>query len=402
MHKQQAHSGVVRKDDADKSKKIDEITPQLLTYMGNKRKLLPHIHQLLSHVSKELGRTVSFADPFSGSGVVARMALAAPECHHVIANDNATYAHLCNLCYLRPLSSESYATVCSLIDIANALPPPPEDNHWVARHWAPRDDAHILDGERCYFTRENALVIDSIRNFIDSDAVPHGLKPYLLAPLLVQCSIHNNTNGQFAAFYKDEHGIGAFGGKKAVDIKRITQRIVLPYPQWPVAFGDAPNVSLTCKDVLEWANDTLATGNEPIDFVYLDPPYNKHPYNIYYFLLEIIAKWDKNICVPDSYRGQPKNWERSPFNSSVHAYTAFQQLIHQTNARFIAVSYYDAGILSIADIDSILAAFGDVQRFPIDHSSVYAKLHGIGSYKRATPKESAKEYLWLLRKHIHT
>ena len=32
-------------------------------------------------------------------------------------------------------------------------------------------------------------------------------KPFLLAPLIVQCSIHNNTNGQFSAFYKDENGI---------------------------------------------------------------------------------------------------------------------------------------------------------------------------------------------------
>ena len=38
---------------------------------------------------------------------------------------------------------------------------------------------------------------------------------YLLAPLLVQCSIHNNTNGQFSAFYKDVDGIEKLGGKRS-------------------------------------------------------------------------------------------------------------------------------------------------------------------------------------------
>ena len=38
-------------------------------------------------------------------------------------------------------------------------------------------------------------------------------KPFLLAPLLIECSIHNNTDGKFASFYK-ENNIGKFGGKK--------------------------------------------------------------------------------------------------------------------------------------------------------------------------------------------
>ena len=38
--------------------------------------------------------------------------------------------------------------------------------------------------------------------------------PLLLGPLLVQCSIHNNTNGQFSAYYKNEEKTkGMYGGK---------------------------------------------------------------------------------------------------------------------------------------------------------------------------------------------
>ena len=37
-----------------------------------------------------------------------------------------------------------------------------------------------------------------------SEKVPEELRCYLLAPLLIQCSIHNNTSGQFSAYYKDK------------------------------------------------------------------------------------------------------------------------------------------------------------------------------------------------------
>lgn len=397
---------------------IDFLKQQLITYMGNKRKLLTHIDDIITHVQDQLGgRTLSFADPFSGSGVVSRLALASGRVHHLLTNDLALYAHTCNLCYLRTPTDHTRTLIHTLIDTANALPDPtsPEDL-WIARFWAPADDTHIIEGERCYFTRENALRIDAIRNFIASDAVPENLKPYLLAPLLVQASIHNNTNGQFAAFYKDAEGIGAFGGKKATDVKRITQRIALPYPCWldentTLASQSDPDcvLELSQKDALQWTRDVSTT----VDLLYLDPPYNKHPYAIYYFLLDIIAHWDKTIEIPDSYRGQPKTWIKSPFNSSIGAADALRTMIADTPARFVALSYYDAGILSVEEIDALLAEYGSVERQAIQHN-VYKRLHGLGTYKRAaaplpgslgfaksaadSTSTGAKEYLWLLRK----
>lgn len=381
----------------------DFLKQQLITYMGNKRKLLPHIHDVISYVQQQIhndtGReTISFADPFSGSGVVTRLALVSEHVSHIVANDLAHYAHTCNLCYLRTPSDHDRMRIHALIDRANALPDPTSEQQWIATHWAPADDEHILEGERCYFTRQNAMRIDAIRNFIDSHHVPDELKPYLLAPLLAQASIHNNTNGQFAAFYKDADGVGAFGGKKAVDFKRITERITLPYP----CFYDnlETTTNLTRKDAIQWSKD-MTNNAETIDLLYLDPPYNKHPYSIYYFLLDIIAKWDKTIDIPESYRGQPKTWVRSPFNSSTDAAHAMRSMIANTPARFVALSYYDAGILSVQDIDALMTEYGHVERHPIQHN-VYKRLHGIGTYKRETHthnEQAAKEYLWVLKKY---
>ena len=398
---------------------------QLVTYMGNKRKLLHHIDAAIDHVRKELAQTtISFADPFSGSGVVSRLALASGKVHHLATNDIAHYAHTANLCHLhKPTHTDTHTHIQQLITQANQQADN-NTNHdpWIATHWAPQNDNHILPEERCYFTQENARRIDAIRNFIASDAVPTHLKPYLLAPLLSECSIHNNTNGQFAAYYRDGSPTktGAFGGKHNVDYKRITQPIRLPNePIWAPTTHTPTTITTHNLDINQWTQEMIDTNPHnptPIDLIYIDPPYNKHPYAIYYFLLDIIDTWDKTIDIPNSYRGQPKTWTKSPFNSTIGATEALATLVAAAPAKFVALSYYDAGIIPVAEIDTMLGALGDVQKIPIRHG-VYNRLHGLGAYKRkecaagdsdTTSKstligpECAKEYMWILRKHPTT
>ena len=62
-----------------------------------------------------------------------------------------------------------------------------------------------------YIHRKNGKRIDKYRHLINQ--LPPSLQPFLLAPLLIKCSMHNNTNGQFSAFYKNENKIGAYGEK---------------------------------------------------------------------------------------------------------------------------------------------------------------------------------------------
>jgi adenine-specific DNA-methyltransferase len=50
------------------------LTAQLLTYLGNKRALLPFLEKGVGRVQKRLGRKkLSIFDAFSGSGIVARL-----------------------------------------------------------------------------------------------------------------------------------------------------------------------------------------------------------------------------------------------------------------------------------------------------------------------------------------
>ena len=42
-----------------------------------------------------------------------------------------------------------------------------------------------------------------------------------------------------------------------------------------------------------------------------------------------------DIEIPDTYRGQPKNWKKSKYNSFTNAKKAFEDLIKKTRSKFI-------------------------------------------------------------------
>ena len=209
----------------------------------------------------------------------------------------------------------------------------------------------------------------------------------MLAPLLTEVSKHNNTNGQFSAFYKGEDGIGKYGGKKEIDVARITKKITIPYP----IFSEEPcEVFVSKSDVKDWVREI-----PEVDLVYYDPPYNKHPYSIYYFLLDIVNDWDLTINIPDTYRGQPKNWYKSPYNSFKKAKQEFEFLIKNTKSKFIMVSYNNGGIIPLDDLNAILSKYGKVTKFPIDHK-IYNRMKGIASKKRKKQDVKVREFIWLV------
>ena len=74
-------------------------TEQIITYMGNKRKVLPHIEPILERVKAKLGKEkLAIGEGFSGSGIVAR--LFKNHASAIYINDLAGYSETLNKCYL--------------------------------------------------------------------------------------------------------------------------------------------------------------------------------------------------------------------------------------------------------------------------------------------------------------
>lgn len=365
---------------------MDFLTKQIPTYLGNKRKLLPEIAACITDIENILNKQdIITADGFSGTGIVSR--LLKIHSSTLFTNDIAGYSKTFNHCFLSTLSEKEKSQLKKTIEKANiyAHSQSNEHKHWIEKHWAPGDDTNINPTERVYFTQENARLIDRYRHFIT--VTPKKFRPFLLALLLVECSIHNNTSGHFSAFYKKD-GKGEYGGKTGTDIKRITQKITLT--DLPILSDHKCNIHISQQDTNKWV-ETLPE----VDIMYYDPPYNKHPYSIYYFLLDIINNWNTDMKIPETYRGQPKTWYKSAYNSFVKAETAFEDLIQKTRAKFILLSYNNGGIIPLPTLEKILKKYGTVTKRPVVHKT-YNKLKGIANYKRQKKQKKITEFIWIL------
>ena len=329
--KKESKEPKVKKAKKEPKEEVPEyLRSQIITYMGNKRKILPRLEEILIYIKQQLGKDkLKIGDGFSGSGIVSRMFK--KHASDLYTNDLAGYSRTLNSCYLATPSPETFAKICEYVDEANRKGDEMDVKApWISKHWT---------GARAYYTETNGKRIDAMREYIQT--IPEDFRDFVMAPLLVECSIHANTNGQFASFFK-----GGFGGKTGTDLKRITQDIRIPYP---IFDPHVCNTVVTQMDVFDWT-DQLP---RDLDVIYFDPPYNKHPYDIYYFLLDIINLFD-TFDVPDSYRGQPIRY-KSPFNSSVDASSSVHSLIHRSSSKFILFSYFDHGIIPIHTLISFFS-----------------------------------------------
>ena len=356
----------------------DYLTKQIITYMGNKRKFINILDEILSNIEKKTKKKLNIGEGFSGSGVLSR--LFKKRAKNLYVNDIAGYSNTLNKCYLTTLTNREKNILKKHIENANICADDYNYKYepWISKHWCINNN-----NNRMYFTKENGIRIDKYRNYIEN--MDEKYKHFLLAQLLVKCSIHNNTNGQFSAYYKDD-----YGGKNNVDIKRITKKIEL---EMPILDDNKCNVFISKENTNDWIKNI-----PKLDIVYYDPPYNKHPYSIYYFLLDIINNWDKSIEIPNTYRGQPKDWFKSDYNSRNKAKDGLINLLENTKSTYIILSYNNGGIIPISTIDNILNSFGKVDKIPINHN-VYNRLKGISDYKRTSEKKEIKEFLWILEKN---
>ena len=324
---------------------MDFVLQPMLTCIGNKRKLLAPIREIITGLAARLGKEkVSVADGFAGSTVVSReLATLATDLY---VNDLENYSYQMAQCYL--VAPEDRAAIDTHIREMNRIAEEgPFQEGIISRLYAPRETANIQEGERCFYTRENALILDTLRQYIAQ--TPAALHPYLLAPLLVRASIHTNTAGVFKGFYKNGR-VGCFGGTGRNALSRIMKPIRVDMPIW----SEAPYTAhITRLDIAEFIR-----GLPRIDVIYLDPPYNQHPYGSNYFMLNVLID---NVEPQDIsvVSGIPKRWNKSAYNSRVSAVEAMQLLLRISleKASYVVLSYNNEGIITEEDWQTLLAPY---------------------------------------------
>ena len=325
------------------------LTTQIITYIGNKRSLLNFIGDAVYEVKKKLKKEkLDIVDIFSGSGIVSRYFK--QHSSKLIANDLEEYAYVLNKCYL---SNRSDINMEDLISWYNYIKENTTDklkDGFVSKMYAPKDINHIKKGERCFYTTRNAKYIDTVRQLINN--VPKELQHYFIAPLLTEASIKNNTSGVFKGFYKNSKtGIGQFGGNDENALSRIKRDIDLPLPV-------LSNFECEVEIYKEDANE-LVKKLDLVDLIYMDPPYNQHPYGSNYFMLNLINKYEVPKEV-SQVSGIPKDWNRSKFNQSREALNTFKKLCTEAKAKYLLISYNSDGFIKKEEMIKMLSKIGKV------------------------------------------
>ncbi len=358
------------------------VTSQVITYLGNKRALLDFIGSAVQEVQRQLGRDkLTVGDLFSGSGIVARYFKRFAS--RLVVNDLERYCEVLNQCYLANRSQLDLPDLRRIhAQLCSELEGPLDTDGFITRMYAPRDENNIQRGERVFYTPRNARFIDTARRLID--ALEPGIQPFFLAPLLAEASVKNNTSGVFKGFYKNARtGIGQFGGTARNALSRICCEITLPFPVF--SQFECP-IEIYCGDALEVAQ-TL----RPLDLVYLDPPYNQHPYGSNYFMLNLICdKLEPEDLSPVS--GIPREWNRSVYNRSCAAFDAFSRLCAAIRAHYLLISFNSEGFITRAEMTDMLSQLGAVQVMETPYNTFRASRNLQNRSLHTT------EYLFLVRK----
>jgi adenine-specific DNA-methyltransferase len=355
------------------------LTDQLITYLGNKRTLIRAIDSVVEQVRDELrGRRIRSADLFSGSGVVSRMLK--KHSSYIAANDLEFYASIVSRAYLTNREEVEWEKLEEAVQRLNKkVLSGGGPKGFIAEMYAPKDDRKIKRGERVFYTSENARRLDAFAQLIRKEDPK--LQELLLAPLLSSASVHANTGGVFKGFYKDARGVGRFGGSGDDALSRIKKPIEL---RLPVISKFSAESEVFQSDAAE-----VASKIKKLDFVYLDPPYNQHPYGSNYFMLNLIADY-KRPKVVSEVSGIPENWNRSDYNKRNESFSALSHLVDSLDSRFILLSFSDDGFLDPSDLQVLFNEHGKTERYDITYNTYRASRNLSGRSQKLT------EHLFLL------
>jgi adenine-specific DNA-methyltransferase len=332
------------------SEQEDEFIFQpMITYIGNKRKLLSNINSVINNIKEKLKTDkIKCLDAFSGSGVVSRLLYCIS--NELYTNDIEKYSSLMNDCFLFPPSDKDMEIIKYHFDNINNINIK-EGTGIIRMNYSPSNDTQITKDDRCFYTNQNANIIDNIREYIHNN-IPLHIQKYFISQLLIKASINVNTSGIFKGFYKND-GVGCFGGKGLNALKRITGKISINIPKF--IEKDVKVVSFN-RDI----NELIISNDLPsdLDIVYLDPPYNQHPYGSNYFMLNVIL--DNKL--PDNLSktsGIPKDWKRSVYNYKKDAINHMGFLIKECmkKSKYVIISYNNEGIINPDDWLNLLKDF---------------------------------------------
>ena len=351
-----------------------------MKYIGNKSNLLGFIESSLR--ASDVPFQGQFTDLFSGTTSVAE--------HFkklgftITANDFMTYSYAMQKAFIESNSIPTFEKVVKQLNLTSTANPheailgylnglDPTEGYAFNNYGASGSQ------NRMYFTKENACLIDSVRDTIqdwkESKIIDESEFYYLLAVLIDAADHVANMSGTYGAFLKIW---------RSVALKKM---------------------NLKSRDVFDNAQRNFANQNLAEDLItkisgdilYLDPPYNSRQYAPNFHVLESIAVWDKQELSGKTglrnYDGQ-----KSDFSSKTKAVQALKKVVSLSDFKYLALSYNNEGIIPHEVILEILGMRGKVRVFTQEYRRFRTERnHENRRYKDVDDK--TQEFLFLVKVH---
>jgi adenine-specific DNA-methyltransferase len=319
-----------------------------MRYIGSKVGLLAFIERpLREHQLHEK----SFCDIFSGTTVVARHFK--KKGYSVIANDNMTYSYVFEKAYIENNDPDpQFEGLGKLADGRNSsrlsnvvlyLNNLKGTEGFVFDNFCVEGRTGKKYGRNC-FTASNAKRIDAIRNKIEDWKTDGKLAEneyyILLAAVLEAIPFVSNISGTFGAFLKSND-------------PRMFKEYRLEVPELIPSRLENKCFQMDANELIRKIS---------CDVLYIDPPYNERQYAPNYHVLETVAVWDKKLM--DNKTGlRPWRDKKSLYCVKEKCVETFEDLIENSESKYILFSYNTEGIIPSRDIKRILKSKGTVETY---------------------------------------
>ena len=313
-----------------------------MNYIWSKLSLLKFLESTINEIVSD--KNYTFSDLFAWTWIVWRYFK--EKWHKVIANDMQYYSYVLNKNYIWNNKELEFLWLFSEIkDLKNATNKKAIvceylENIKLKPWFIYKNYAHgwtaWSEFERQYFSDENALKWDSIREKIEElknkQKINENEYYFLLATLLENIDKVANTASVYGAFLKQ--------------LKKSAQK---PLTLKPAEFF----INDHTHDIYNEDINTLIK-NTTHEVVYLDPPYNERQYSANYHMLETIAKYDNPEIRWKTWLRDYSN-QKSKYCKKSEVIKSFNDLIQNISAKYIFLSYNDEWLMSLDEIKEIMS-----------------------------------------------
>jgi adenine-specific DNA-methyltransferase len=365
---------------------------QAIKYTGSKLKLLPYMLSMTQAVCGEAS-SVAIFDGFSGSTRVSQAY--AKLGYKVYANDSAPYSKVFNTAFL--MNTKEPKSYQPLIDHLNTLKPV---DGWFTEHYG-GDGVHKAsntgDGLKKPWQKKNTRKLDAIREEIDALQLDEITKAVTITSLILALDKVDSTLGHYASYLNEWSPRSYNDMKLAVPALWINE-----------------NEHVVMNDDVFDALKKLPHG---IKIAYFDPPYgsnnDKMPpsrvrYASYYHIWTTVCLNDKPVLcgkakrradTSDTLAGSVFEEFRKGASGKFMVIEAIEKLIQETNADYIMLSYSSGGRASVAELSTVLNAYGlMVATRKIDYKkNVMSTMTWTHDWTKAV-EEKIYEYLFMVKK----